>query len=188
MAEQKWEKQLMDFIKRTGDEIKRTGEEIKVEAQRLLDEVRDPARQAKVKESPQGAARQGLGHDQGCRREDRDVVRNIEDAVGNALDKNEDNAKAKPATAPSAAAAEEPAPAPKSARKAGKTIGKKAGAKKAAGEEARRQEGPQVDRPQEALGLKIRLPRAQIFTVSPWQDARLEFFQAVRGVGTVVDP
>ena len=50
MAE-KWENQIMDFIKRTGEEIKRTGEEIKVEAQRLLDEVRDPSRQAKVKET-----------------------------------------------------------------------------------------------------------------------------------------
>ncbi len=51
MADKKWEKQLMDFIKRTGEELKRTSDELKVEAQRLLDEVRDPARQAKVKET-----------------------------------------------------------------------------------------------------------------------------------------
>jgi hypothetical protein len=49
MAE-KWDKHLMDFIKRTGEELKRSGEELKTEAQKLLVEVKDPAKQAKVKE------------------------------------------------------------------------------------------------------------------------------------------
>ena len=52
MAE-RWERQLMDFLKRAGDDLKRTGDELRRETQRMLDEVRDPARQAKVKESLQ---------------------------------------------------------------------------------------------------------------------------------------
>jgi hypothetical protein len=135
MAEQKWEKQLMEFIRRTGDEIKRTGEEIKVEAQRMLDEVRDPSRQAKVKESLKDLRGKASAMTKDAAEKIETVVRNIEDAVGNALDKNkadEKAAKAQSAAAPAQAPAE-PASSPKSARKAGKTIGKKAGAKKAAG-------------------------------------------------------
>jgi hypothetical protein len=44
MSEKDWDKRLLDFLKRTGDEIK-------VETQRLVEEVRDPATQQKVKES-----------------------------------------------------------------------------------------------------------------------------------------
>jgi|GEM_PF-1136846 hypothetical protein len=49
MAE-KWDKQLMDFLKRTGDELKRTTDDLRGEAQRLLKEVKDPQNQTKVKE------------------------------------------------------------------------------------------------------------------------------------------
>ncbi|HET9452139.1 MAG TPA: transcriptional regulator, partial [Aggregicoccus sp.] len=45
----KWDKQLMQLLRRTGEELKRSGEELRVEAQRLLTEVRDPANQAKVR-------------------------------------------------------------------------------------------------------------------------------------------
>lgn len=139
MAEQKWEKQLMEFIKRTGDEIKRTGEEIKVEAQRLLDEVRDPARQAKVKESLKDLRSKASAMTKDAAEKIETVVRNIEDAVGNALDTNKSGEGAKAQPAP---AAEAPAAAPKSTRKAGKTIGKKAGAKKAAGTKSAAKKAP----------------------------------------------
>jgi len=47
----KWDKQqVLDFLKRTGEDLKRTGEEVRKEAQRIIDEVRDPETQAKVKE------------------------------------------------------------------------------------------------------------------------------------------
>ncbi len=102
MAEQKWEKQLMEFIKRTGDEIKRTGDEIKVEAQRLLDEVRDPARQAKVKESLKELRSKASTMTKDAAEKIETVVRNIEDAVENAFDMNKPGAtsKAQPAAAP----------------------------------------------------------------------------------------
>ncbi len=44
MNEKQWDKRLIDFLKRTS-------EEIKAETQRLVEEVRDPATQQKVKES-----------------------------------------------------------------------------------------------------------------------------------------
>ena len=51
MADKPWDKQqVVDFLKRTGEDLKRTGEEVRREAQRLIDEVRDPEMQAKVKE------------------------------------------------------------------------------------------------------------------------------------------
>ncbi len=42
MNEKEWDKRLLDFLKRTG-------EDIKAETQRLVEEVRDPAKQRKVK-------------------------------------------------------------------------------------------------------------------------------------------
>jgi hypothetical protein len=44
MNEKEWDKRLLDFLKRTG-------EEIKAETQRLVEEVRDPVKQRKVKET-----------------------------------------------------------------------------------------------------------------------------------------
>ncbi len=55
MADKPWDKQqVVDFLKRTGEDLKRTGEEVRREAQRLIDEVRDPETQAKVKEKLSG--------------------------------------------------------------------------------------------------------------------------------------
>lgn len=49
---EKWDKQqLLQFLKRTGEEFKRTGEELRTEAQRVIEEVRDPSRQAKLREN-----------------------------------------------------------------------------------------------------------------------------------------
>lgn len=134
MAE-KWEKQLKEFIKRTSDELKRTGDELKVEAQRLLEEVRDPARQAKVKDALKDLREKATAMTKDAADKLEVAVRKVEDAVDTAFDRNkaDESAQAKPAT-PATPAAEEPAPASKPGRKTGKTIGKKAGAaKKAAG-------------------------------------------------------
>ena len=130
MAE-KWEKQFMNFIKRAGEDLKRTGEEIKVEAQRLIDEVRDPARQAKVKESLKDLRDKAAAITKEAGEMLEGAVKKVEGVVENAFDKDkpEEPLKAQPAATPRPPA--EPAPAAKSARKAGKTIGKKAGAKKA---------------------------------------------------------
>src|SRR5687768_16327179 len=100
MAE-KWEKQLKDFIKRTGDELKRTGDELKVEAQRLLEEVRDPARQAKVKEALKDLREKATAMTRDAADKFEVAVRKVEDTVDTAFDRNkkEQPAQAKPAPA-----------------------------------------------------------------------------------------
>src|SRR5262245_8229309 len=50
MNENPWEKQLKDFLRKAGGELRRAGEDIKTEAQRLIAEVKDPAKQKRVKE------------------------------------------------------------------------------------------------------------------------------------------
>jgi hypothetical protein len=143
MAE-KWDKQFMDFIKRAGEDLKRTGEEIKVEAQRLLDEVRDPARQAKVKETLKNFTKEAGEMLEGA-------VKKVEGVVENAFDKGK---SAEPAKAQPEAGPAEPAPAAKPARKAGKTIGKKAGAKKSAGAKSPASKAPAAKKSSKSIGRK----------------------------------
>ena len=49
MNQTQWDEKLKSFLKKTGEEVKRAGNEIKIEAEKLLKEVQDPERQAKVK-------------------------------------------------------------------------------------------------------------------------------------------
>ena len=50
MSQQQWEEKLKVFFQKAGEELKRAGEEIKTEAERLIDDVRDPAKQQKIKQ------------------------------------------------------------------------------------------------------------------------------------------
>jgi len=50
MADKQWDKNFVEFLKRTGEDLKRTGEEIRKEAQRLFEEVRDPETQSRMKD------------------------------------------------------------------------------------------------------------------------------------------
>ncbi len=50
MVDTQWDEQLKQFLKRTGEDFKRAGADIRAEAQRLVKEVQDPERQAKMKE------------------------------------------------------------------------------------------------------------------------------------------
>jgi hypothetical protein len=136
MAE-KWEKQFKDFIKRTG-------EEIKVEAQRIIDEVRDPVRQAKVKDALKDLRDKAAA----VTKEAGEMLEGAVKKVESAFDKNkpEEPPKAQPAAAPAA-------PASKPARKSGKTIGKKAGAKKAAAAKA-----PAAKKTPKSIGKKKKPP------------------------------
>ncbi len=149
MAESKWDKQLMDFLKRTTDELKRTGEELKGEAQRLMVEVRDPANQAKVKQSLEELRVWAARTSQEAAQKVETAMRRVEGAVEEALDPKQgeaNKAAGTPPTGPAAPAAPAPSPAeppkataaPKAAKKAAskKSIGRpqqEAGARKSAG-------------------------------------------------------
>ncbi len=49
MNTNEWDAKLKSFLKKTGEDFKRAGNDIKAEAEKLLKEVQDPERQAKVK-------------------------------------------------------------------------------------------------------------------------------------------
>lgn len=49
MPEQQWDERLLEFVRKTGEDLKRTGEELLGEAQRTVDELRDPAQQERLK-------------------------------------------------------------------------------------------------------------------------------------------
>lgn len=45
-----WDRKMKAFLKKTGEDFKRFGSDVKQEAQRLMAEVNDPARQQKMRE------------------------------------------------------------------------------------------------------------------------------------------
>ena len=49
MPESQWDDRLLEFVRKTGEDLKRTGEELLGEAQRTIDELRDPAQQERLK-------------------------------------------------------------------------------------------------------------------------------------------
>jgi hypothetical protein len=50
MNDSQWDAKLKSFLKKTGDDFKRFGTDVKEEAQKLLTEVQDPARQQKLRD------------------------------------------------------------------------------------------------------------------------------------------
>ncbi len=48
-SDSQWDERLKSFLKKTQQDLKRAGNDMRVEAEKLLKEVKDPERQAKVK-------------------------------------------------------------------------------------------------------------------------------------------
>jgi hypothetical protein len=150
MAE-KWDRQLMDFLKRTGEELKRTGEDLKTEAQKLLVEVKDPAKQAKVKEGLENLRTWAVATGKQAAERIETAVRRVEETVEGAFE-GQDTATPAPGgtrAAPTAAPAEPPKPQPRTAKKAAaktgtqKSIGRKKTAAKAPAKKAAAKTGTQ---------------------------------------------
>lgn len=122
-----WEQQVKEFLQRAGTELRRTSEEMKGEAQRLMEELRDPSRQAKVREQFDELRVWARKATNEATRAVDVAVRKVESALT-----NEPKAKKAPK-----ASAEEKAPKaaePKPAAK--KTVGKAAGTRAKAPAEA----------------------------------------------------
>ena len=49
MPETQWDDRLLEFVRKTGEDLKRTGEELLGEAQKTIDELRDPSQQERLK-------------------------------------------------------------------------------------------------------------------------------------------
>lgn len=126
MPDKPWDQTVVDFLKRTGEDLKKAGEEIRAEAQKLLDEVRDPETQQKI--------RDGLGNiGQWAKRSAEEAASKIEEVVKKA----DDAWRGKAGEAGGGAEASAPAASPRAPKKK-KPAGAKAdpkakkGAKKAA--------------------------------------------------------
>ena len=50
MADERWEHQFKQFLRKTGDDFRRAGEDVKTEAQRLFDAAIDPQKQQRVRD------------------------------------------------------------------------------------------------------------------------------------------
>lgn len=50
MSDSQWDLKMKAFLKKTGEDFKRFGNDVKEEAQKLMSEVQDPARQQKLRE------------------------------------------------------------------------------------------------------------------------------------------
>ncbi len=132
MATDQWDKRLKSFLTKTQQDLKRAGNDMRTEAERLLKEVKDPERQAKVK-----AGLKDFG--QWARKTAEDVAGLVETGVKKAEVAIRDVTQAKPGEAPPPPAPtprdaappmhEEPAPPPKAAKPASKSIGPKKGKK-----------------------------------------------------------
>lgn len=117
MSDSAWDLKMKAFLKKTGDDFKRFGRDVKEEAKKLMTEVKDPERQAKL--------RDGL-KDVGtwARKAAEDVATVMETGVKKAEDAFREGSKkvsdfvAKdtggPPPAPAAEAAPPPAPTPPS--------------------------------------------------------------------------
>ncbi len=140
MNESQWDEKLKSFLKKTGEDVKRAGNDIKAEAEKLLKEVQDPERQAKVRAGVKdfsGWARKTAEEMAGLM---ETGVKKAEVALNKATDKVVDFTVGKPGqtrgaadpvaapdpTPPNAPASEPQAAAPKAAAKpAKKSIGGK---------------------------------------------------------------
>lgn len=144
MSDSAWDLKMKAFLKKTGEDFKRFGKDVKEEAQKLMTEVKDPERQARLREGLKD-----VGH--WARKAAEDVatvmetgVKRAEDAFRQASGKVTDfvakDVDASGAPAAKAEAAPPPAPTPPSPppdmsdapkSRAKKTVGPKA--KKAGG-------------------------------------------------------
>jgi hypothetical protein len=50
MSDSAWDLKMKAFLKKTGDDLKRLGRDVKEEAQKLMGEVKDPERQARLRD------------------------------------------------------------------------------------------------------------------------------------------
>jgi hypothetical protein len=129
-----WDDRLKSFLKKTQQDLKRAGNDMRVEAEKLLKEVKDPERQAKVK-----AGLKDFGS--WARKTAEDVAGLVETGVKSAETKFREVATSKsgplneappPAPTPRDAAppVHEPPVEEKPAKPAEKSIGPKKGKKK----------------------------------------------------------
>lgn len=136
MNDSQWDAKLKSFLKKTGDDFKRFGAEVKDEAQKLLTEVKDPARQQKLRDGLKDVGAWAAKTAEEVAVLVESGVKKTEEALEKAGHKVNDfvvkpTVAAAPPPAKEAPAAASPAPAPASTAK--KTVGKSTTRKRAPG-------------------------------------------------------
>lgn len=162
-----WDSKFKGFLKKAGDDFKRAATDVKKEAERLMKEVKDPERQAKVREGVQEASVWAKKTAEQLASLVEVGVKQAEGALSE-VSKQFKTAPAEPSSAPTPA----PAPTPKNAappemapppaapkKPAKKTVGrgstkkspaaKKASTKKPMGKKQKPVETPAADEPDE---------------------------------------
>lgn len=133
-----WDAKFKSFLKKAGDDFKRAAVDVRTEAERLMKEVQDPQRQARVRESVQEASvwakktadqlaslvEVGVKQAEGALSEVAKQFKPSREATPPAPQPRAEEPRAKSAPAPSAPAE---APAPAAPKKAKKTIGRGTG-------------------------------------------------------------
>jgi hypothetical protein len=139
MNESQWDAKLKSFLKKTGDDFKRFGTDVKEEAQKLLTEVQDPARQQKLRDGLKDVGVWAKKTAEEVATLVETGVKKAEGAIGKASDKVNDFVVKPVEPAPASAAkttapaATPPSPPPQMDEAAPrKTVGKGAGKKKPA--------------------------------------------------------
>lgn len=154
MNDSQWDAKLKTFLKKTGDDFKRFGADVKEEAQKLLTEVQDPARQQKLREGLKDVGVWAKKTAEEVATLVETGVKKAEGAIGKASDKVNDfvvkpvEEAAKKQAAPAATPPSPPPqmdPAPAAAGPAKKTVGKGAAKKKAS---------PKKSAPKKTIGKK----------------------------------
>ena len=138
MNDSQWDAKLKSFLKKTGDDFKRFGAEVKDEAQKLLTEVQDPARQQKLRDGLKDIGVWAKKTAEETATLVETGLKKTEAALEKASGKVNDLVSPPPSTPAPAPSATPPSPppemkeaaAPKAPKK--KTVGKSATTKKAA--------------------------------------------------------
>ena len=112
MNDSQWDAKLKSFLKKTGDDFKRFGTDVKEEAQKLLTEVQDPARQQKLRDGLKDVGVWAKKTAEEVATLVETGVKKAEGAIGKATNKANDFLVKPVGEEPAAPAAKKPAPPP----------------------------------------------------------------------------
>lgn len=153
-----WDQQFLEYLKRAGEDLKRTGEELRKEAVRVVDEVKDPETQAKIRgkltelggwakktaEDAAGMIETAVKKAEGAVRE---VVKTEPSSAGTSSSSATSKDRAERTSAPPAPSAATSKGKPASPKRAAKTVGKKAAG-------GSRKPGMGSSKPKKSIGRK----------------------------------
>ena len=141
MPKDEWKVQVMSFLKKAGDDIKRVGDDVKQETTRLMEEMRDPAKQAMAREKLADLGTWAKKAAQDAATIAETAIQKVEDGLAGASDlvsEKVGGGARKPAPKSAAKPSVEREPSGSGKKAATKTVGRKSpgAAKKGAGPKA----------------------------------------------------